>query len=144
MPLRRAIWLNPALVALDQYRFAVGYKHHLDHVDTNPGETTIFYRYRARAKSGDQEGLAWEWGEDFKLAVQKSGKIIIAEPEWDGGKLLEVGYMDCGGGKLLIEVRPSPVERIKIGSDPQRVDQAWTPEGYADPEHIWNHPNLRS
>ena len=139
---RHATWYSAAFAILDGERIAVAYKHHLDRILTNPGELTVFYNYQARAAHSDDEASASEWGMDFKLAVERSGKLIIAEPEWDGGKLVSVGFMDCYGPKLSIEVLPAPIETIRIGPS-TRTSQPWEPDGYANAEHRSNHETLR-
>ncbi len=143
MPLRRAYWVNDAEVRLDHVTYAVGYKHHLDRVEVNPGEVTTFYQYRGRDEKEDQPGTAWEWGEELKLRVQRTGKIVIAEPEWDGGKLCDAVCVDCYGEKLLIDVKAVPFETIKIGIDAKRALRGWAPKGYTDADHIRNHPDIR-
>lgn len=143
MALRRAHWLNDAEAWLEHHAYAVCYKHHLDRVMTNPGEETIFFQYRARQTRHDDEGSAWEWGERFKWMIEHSGKIVIAEPEWEGGKLVKATCIDCHGNALLVKVEATPFEIIKIGYSPHRESESWTPEGYANPSHLWNHIDLR-
>jgi len=140
---RRAIWDGAAFAILDHERFAVGYKHHLDHIETNPGEATVFYNYHARTRERDADGKGWEWGTEFADAVQRTGRVIIAEPEWNAGRLHSVGFMDCSGEKLTIEMLRTPVELISIApsSDAYRW---WQPEGYADADHVFNHRGLRT
>jgi hypothetical protein len=140
---KRAIWDGAAFALLDHERFAVGYKHHLDHIETNPGEITVFYNYRARTRDLDPDGNAGEWGTEFADAVRKTGQMIIAEPEWKAGRLVSVGFMDCGGEKLTIEIVRAPVELISIAPSGEAY-RWWQPEGYADPEHIFNHRDLRT
>jgi hypothetical protein len=142
MPLRRGLLRSPSFATLDDQTYAVAYKHHLDRIDTNPGEITTFYAYRARTISPDDEGRPWEWGMDFKMAVERTRQIIVAEPEWDGGKLMSVGHLNCHGERLLIEIRPSPVETIKLAKHASG-DGSWTPDGYDDANHIFNHADLR-
>ena len=144
MTLRRAYWINDAEARLEGRLYAVGYKHQLERVPVNPGETETFFQYRGHDEKSDRPGTAWEWGEDFKLKVQSSGKIIIAEPEWEGGKLLDAVIRDCYGEKLLIEVKPTPFETIKIGTDTLRGTSGWAPKGYADPADLWNDKRLRT
>ncbi len=139
---RRAIWDGASFAVLDHERFAVGYKHHLDHVETNSGETTVFYNYRARTRERDGDGKAWEWGTEFADTVRRSGRMIIAEPEWNAGRLHSVGFMDCSGEKLTIEILREPVELVGIAQSGE--PRWWQPEGYADPDHVFNHPDARS
>lgn len=138
-----AKWLGKAFARHDGQTYAVGYKHHLERVEVNPGETEIFYTYRARENKGDEhEGFASDWSVEFADTVKRSGKMIIAEPEWNAGKLVRVGRMECGRESLLIEVHPVPFEHVRFELVKKPYDY-WEPDGYSDPDHIRNHPNVR-
>jgi len=54
MALSRGFWINDAYLSLESDILAVGYKHHLDRVDTDIDEITQFFAYRARAKNDEK------------------------------------------------------------------------------------------
>lgn len=142
MVLRRAILRNASIATLDQDRYAVAYKHHLDWIDTNPNEKTLFYQYRPWRRSREEERHLSNWAMEFKRLVERTRQLIIAEPEWDGGKLMTVGFMDCGESQLVVEIKQAPVERIKIApnAEPHR---GWVPDGYEKATHMSNHADMR-
>lgn len=142
--MKRGFWINDAYVALEGDVLAVGYRHHLDYVTLDSGGDAQFYAYRARAGKDEKDGWADDWGRNFAHRVERTGRMVIAQSEWDGGKVIEVGRLECSGPSLIIEVPRQMGKNISIGAGPPPNSRDWTPRGYADPEHLWNRPEARS
>ena len=108
-----ATWVGPSFAEINGERIAVGYRHHLNRVNSNPGEETTFFHFCPRPTC--DEGMAFEWMTDFSQAVQKSGKLLLADLSRKHGTLCQVGFIDCGGRQLLFELKSPHLATVVIG-----------------------------
>jgi len=70
--------------------------------------------------------------------------MIIVEAERNWGKLVEVGRMECSGASLIIEIPKQSPKNVSIGAATLPAKRMWMPDGYADPDHLWNRQEVRS
>lgn len=149
-----ATWITDSTVDLDGARVAVAYKHHIDQWEDTGEEfrrrqrgsilpTINLYSYRARANDRAGDAKVEGWAEFFGTLVQFSNRIIVAEPEWDGGRLLNVQNFVRSGCDIRFEILPAPFELVNIRTVPEMQKRDFVPVGYADPDHIRNQPELR-
>lgn len=141
---RQATWASDATAKFQNHLYVVVYKHHIDKIETDNRQFVHMFNYTAIQHTHYGDISAWDWIEEISYILVRTKKVIVAEPEWTGGKLYHVSDINHGSGKLSFVILEDSFEYLKVIQDSVRPAVGWTPDGYADEKSIWNHRTLRS
>lgn len=126
-------WIDASFYEHDGKKYGVCYRHLMRGAVLDDDRGT-FFSFRLHPREADN-GYAQDWIEEFAFTIQQTGKVFLASLESRYADLYSVGFNDCGGSKLFIELlRSSDVLGLKLPLRPEPKAREFLPQAFVDAE----------
>lgn len=123
-------WIDATFYEHDGEVFAVCYRHLMRGTEVE-GKRQTFFSLRLPPVEAANGGAA-DWISDFTLNVRRTGKVILASLEKRYGHLYAIGFTDCGGSKLFIELLGRLSDEIPLPHRPEPKPREFIPNAFVD------------